>query len=447
VCAECSQKVARWSRLEAILRRPGQSSHPPEAALLAFETDPGSLPAEERHLVRLHLDSCVPCRDALAAAHSFDFEAAVEFSAAASAASETVDKSWLLRVLGPLWEPLGSRPRPRLSPALVAAGAVLVAIPLGLAIWSGVGSETSEAPPGSAPAGGLLASEKPPLEVPAPDRPMQPEPAPAPLAALQRTILGVPPSQDQPTPGPETPVARAPAVEASERPAPEPAGEPEAPVGMVVASLIPESPLVYTPLRGSAGAGLGRFAQGRRSVGSAPAPLALAPEHVGLTVQGSTTLYWFMPARADHRVEFVLVAPDAIDPVLLLTTKAPVERGFYAVSLGEHGVTLEPGVTYRWSVALVLDEDQRYEDVISGAAIARIHPSPTLQAELEKAEPGAAGHAYAANGLWYDAMHFVSHRILERTGEASARSRRAELLEQAGLQATAEYDRQAIGAD
>jgi hypothetical protein len=110
-------------------------------------------------------------------------------------------------------------------------------------------------------------------------------------------------------------------------------------------------------------------------------------------------------------------------------------------------VTIEPGVTYRWSVALVLDEDQRYKDVIGGGAIARIHPSPALQAELEKAELGAAGHTYAANGLWYDALNFVSQRILEGAEAARARSRRAELLEQVGLTTAADYDRRATGAE
>ena len=201
--------------------------------------------------------------------------------------------------------------------------------------------------------------------------------------------------------------------------------------------------MVYTPPGGFADAGLGRFPQGRRSAGSAPTPLALAPGHVGLTVQESPALYWFMPARADHRIEFVLAAPYAIDPVLMLKMKAPVAPGFHAVSLGDHGVTLDPGVAYRWSVTLVLDEDQRYRDVTGGGVIARIPPSATLRAEIEKAGPGAAGHTYAANGLWYDALDFVSQRILERPGEPSLRSRRAEFLEQAGLQTAADYDRRA----
>jgi hypothetical protein len=65
----------------------------------------------------------------------------------------------------------------------------------------------------------------------------------------------------------------------------------------------------------------------------------------------------------------------------------------------------------------------------------------------EKAGPGAAGHTYAPNGLWYYALDFVSQRIRERPGEPSLRSRRAELLEQAGLQTAADYDRRGIDAE
>jgi hypothetical protein len=415
--------------------------------LLASETDPSTLPAEERRSIRLHLDSCAPCRDALTAVRSLDLESALETTAAASVGAKAVGKSWRERLLQSLRGTPGSLAQPRLSPALVVAALVLLAIPVALTVWSVLGSSTPTASPDSGPAADLLASEKPPLEVPAPDPPLSPEPAPAPVEQIARVPSGVFSFQDEPTPVPETPVARAPAAESSERPAPEPAGEPEARVGMVVASLIPESPLVYTPPSGFADAGLERFAQGRRSAGGAPTPLALAPDHVGLTVRASPTLHWFLPTRAEHRTEFVLAAPDAIDPVLMVTTKAPVESGFHAVPLSDHGVTLEPGVTYRWSVTLVLDEDQRYRDLIGGGAIARIKSSPTLRAELEKAGPGAAGHTYAANGVWYDALDFVSQRILERTAEPSVRSRRAELLEQAGLQAAADYDRQATGAE
>jgi hypothetical protein len=435
VCDECSTEVARWSQLEEILGRTGPFEHPSEAVLLTFETDPGALPSEERGSVRLHLDDCAPCRDALVAVRSFDFESAIELTAAASTRAEKVARSWLERMFASLREAIGSLPQLRLSPVLVAVVLLLLAIPVSLAIWSVVGLRPPAASPSSAP--GRLASDKAPLE--APSR--------APGEQIAKALSGVSPSYDPSTPAPEKPAARAPATEAPERPAQQSAREPESPVAMVVASLIPESPLVYTPPRGFADAGLGRFAQGRRSAGSTSTPLALAPEHVGLTVRGSPTLYWFMPERADHRIEFVLAAPDAVEPVFILTTNAPIEPGFHTVPLGDHGVTIEPGVTYRWTVTLVLDEDQRYKDVIGGGAIARIHPSDALQAELEKAEPGAAGQAYAANGLWYDALNFVSQRIIEGAEEASARSRRAELLEQVGLMTAADYDRRATGAE
>jgi hypothetical protein len=332
-------------------------------------------------------------------------------------------------------------------PVPAVAVLVLLAIPVALAIWSAVGSTTPTASPGSGPAADVVAPGEPRSAAHVPEPIVHPEPSPVPEEQIARAPSSASPSQDEASPAPQKPVARAPAVEPSEGPEPEPASEPEPAAGIVVAALMPASPLVYAPPRGFADAGPGRFAQGRRATGRAPTPLALAPDHVGLTVRASPTLHWFLPARADHRIEFVLTAPDAIDPVLMVTMKAPVEPGFHAVPLGDHGVTLESGVTYRWFVALVLDEDQRYRDVIGGGAIARIQPSATLRAELEKAGPGAAGHTYAANGLWYDALDFVSQRIHERVGEPSRRSRRAELLEQASLQTAADYDRRANGSE
>jgi hypothetical protein len=386
-----------------MLRRHERAAHPPDATLVAFEADPGSVSAEDRDSVRVHLDSCAACRDALTAVGSFDLESLGE---GAGSSFEEENPGPLERLLA--WVRLFPQP------ALAAAALALVAIPLGLTIWSRVGSETPTAPPGSGPASDMVAAaEDPTLEGPAPEPPLHEEPPPAPDEEIARAL----------------------------------SGEAKAPAAVVVASLTPESPLVYTPPSDSEYTGLGRFPQGRRSAGSAPPPLALAPDHGGLTVKGSPTLYWFMPASTDHRIEFVLMAPDVIDPVLMVTTKAPIEPGFHAVPLGEHGVTLEPYLTYRWSVALVLDESQRHKDVIAGGAIARIGSSPTLRGDLEKAGSAMAGHMYAAHGLWYDAVDSVSRRILERPGEPSVRSRRAELLEQAGLQAAADYDRQAIGAD
>ena len=85
-------------------------------------------------------------------------------------------------------------------------------------------------------------------------------------------------------------VARAQTVEPSKPPREEQAQTPDPPETLA-ASVIPMRPLLYTPPRGFEDAGLERFVQDGPSAGGPPAPLALAPDHVGLTVQATPTLY------------------------------------------------------------------------------------------------------------------------------------------------------------
>ena len=72
-CAECSAEVRAWTELHLLLQPPG--THPAEAVLLRFETEPGRLPAAERRAVEEHLARCPSCRDELAALRRFDFTA------------------------------------------------------------------------------------------------------------------------------------------------------------------------------------------------------------------------------------------------------------------------------------------------------------------------------------------------------------------------------------
>jgi len=378
--------------LAALLADALSEDTPDPVLLVRYADDPDSVSPQERRLIEESLAESPRLRDQLEVLRRLEPELGFETPAGA--------ESSLSRLLASLRDSFARLGQPRLSPALVAAGLVLLAIPVAVAIWSVMG-------------------------------PRRPVPSGDAGSAPERIASGEPAFQGG---LPES----APVAEPAEGPELEPPGKPEPPARIVVAALVPPSPLVYAAPRDLGDAGLGRFDPATRSAGGAPAPRALAPDHLGLTVQGSPKLHWFLPVKAVHRIEFALVAPDEVDPIVLLSVNAPVESGFHRVPLADHGVTLEPGVVYRWSVALVLDEDARHRDVIGGAAIKRIPPSPSLQAELIEAGAGAAGHVYAANGLWYDALDFISERIRERP---ELRARRAELLEQAGMKAPADYDR------
>jgi hypothetical protein len=73
--------------------------------------------------------------------------------------------------------------------------------------------------------------------------------------------------------------------------------------------------------------------------------------------------------------------------------------------------------------------------------IERIAPSSELVGALDKAAPADKAVAYASAGVWYDALSAISDQIDAAPGDAALRRERADLLEQAGLKAAAEFER------
>jgi hypothetical protein len=157
---------------------------------------------------------------------------------------------------------------------------------------------------------------------------------------------------------------------------------------------------------------------------SLPAPVALVPDHLGLTRRAQPVLYWFLSAATAARVDFAIVQPGLEEP-LAERTLSVRSAGVQRIDLAALGVALHPGVEYEWSVALVPDAGQRSRDLVAGGAI--------LYFATDRSAAGDA-HEAAANGFWYDAM-----MILERSGD---RNQRAALLEQVGMPDIAAYERQ-----
>jgi hypothetical protein len=165
----------------------------------------------------------------------------------------------------------------------------------------------------------------------------------------------------------------------------------------------------------------------------APLIQALAPDHVGLTRFPSPVLYWYLPQASDRPIELVVTDERREDPLLERRLDPPVAKGLHTLRLADEGIALEPGAAYAWSVAIVMDPQQRARDVISMGGIQRTPSDAGVEAELAAEGPGYAAHVYARNGLWYDALSELSHWIAERPQEPRLRERRSELLQQVGL--------------
>jgi len=179
--------------------------------------------------------------------------------------------------------------------------------------------------------------------------------------------------------------------------------------------------LVYVPPR--RGAPKTRVGGGTRSGGQQLHLALLAPEQTGLTRSASPTLYWWLSQDHPGPVEVIVTAENAVMPVLRLRPPVPVAAGIHAVDLSAAGLALEAGISYRWSVAIIRDENARARDVVATA---------TLEYEPD-GDVAQDAHALAAAGLWYDALDALD-RDADRDG-------RAALLDQVSLTEVARWVR------
>jgi len=189
----------------------------------------------------------------------------------------------------------------------------------------------------------------------------------------------------------------------------------------------------------SRGAPQARVGGGTRGTGGdMPDLQVLAPDHVGLTTKAQPRLYWYAHSPVAAHIEFAIIDDAAIDPLLEVETGTVKVSGIQHLDLAKHNITLQPGVPYQWSVALILDENSRSTDVIASGVVERIEPDKATSGRLAGSKGKELVAAYANEGLWYDALDTISAMIEAAPADTELVEIRATLLDQVGLQAVAE---------
>lgn len=197
--------------------------------------------------------------------------------------------------------------------------------------------------------------------------------------------------------------------------------------------------IVYAPQ--VRGAPIGRIGGSTRGPGTdLPELDVLSPEEIGLSASAQPTLHWFLGAPVSGPVEIVLDTAELTGAAPLLEQALPrgAQPGIHSVDLAARGIRLRPGVTYVFSVAVVVDPEQRSSDLVASALIR--HSPPQGRNEAGGADAEAAARAFASRGYWYDAVSALSRAIEARPGQDGLRRMRAELLQQVGLEAPARHD-------
>jgi len=194
--------------------------------------------------------------------------------------------------------------------------------------------------------------------------------------------------------------------------------------------------VVYVPP--DVGAPPTRTLAATRGLGAAPLVQVLAPEQTGLTGSAQPTLFWSLAGPAAARVELTLIDEQAVEPLLELELGAVDTPGIHAVDLASYDVRLEPGRLYQWSIAQVVDPDQRSADLVTSATLERRAPGAELAQALDGASPGGRLAALARHGYWYDLQAELERQIRARPDAPALRALRGDLLAQVGLDQIAE---------
>ncbi len=194
------------------------------------------------------------------------------------------------------------------------------------------------------------------------------------------------------------------------------------------------------PRKGAPAPGLRRGGGTRGTNQSVPVISLLAPEHVGLTVSEQPNLYWFTPTKQDQTFEFTLIGENAEAPAVETKLSSPTQPGIHQIKLSDYKVILSPGERYNWSVALIVDADERSANVVAKGAIERIDRDKMEQPPAASLHGVDAAKRYAEAGIWYDAVMALSDQIQSNPADVELRQMRASLLEQAGLTEVAAND-------
>jgi len=184
------------------------------------------------------------------------------------------------------------------------------------------------------------------------------------------------------------------------------------------------------------------------SQGGLPDLMVLAPPKLARTFSSQPTLYWYLSGPTNAPVRLTVLDLDATtgEPLLEFGLGPISSGGVHASSLAEHGVALEEGRLYEWSVALEVDPQAYSEEPVAKTILTADEADPALIGELEQAPALEQAKELAKAGYWYDLIDLLSREIESGRDPETWRALRAALLDQVGLDVVAAHDREAARA-
>ncbi len=157
----------------------------------------------------------------------------------------------------------------------------------------------------------------------------------------------------------------------------------------------------------------------------------------GYTTAAHPTLWVYQPYALGpgDRLEFFIHSIDDQTELYRTQLSPNTEPGLMPVTLPETAPPLEPGQAYDWYVLVFCNaERRRVAPAYTQGWLQRVDPTPELAQALSIADPAEQSRLYAAQGLWYEALHQVAvPQADDPVDEAARAATWAGLLEAGGL--------------
>lgn len=156
------------------------------------------------------------------------------------------------------------------------------------------------------------------------------------------------------------------------------------------------------------------------------------PEHVGLTVQKSPVLYFYLSHATSLPIHFTLADNRRIPPVAEVLLSSPAGPGFVAIRLKDHHIVLEEDVQYRWYVSVIPHPALPQQHIVAGGVIERIDPR-LIDYDGHPCDKDSVLVSLKA-GVWIDAFACVIELIEANPEDPSLRDLRDEVLAKRGVE-------------
>lgn len=190
------------------------------------------------------------------------------------------------------------------------------------------------------------------------------------------------------------------------------------------------------------GAPVARVGGGTRGVGidsSSRLCVVTPDDHVGLAAKSQPVLFWYLsklpPGKPslNIKIEFTINEEGSVNPLKEVNLGRIDKPGFYRINLSDIGISLQQGMEYDWSIAIVFDPEQRSKDIVATSSIKRVAINNDVKEKLATATKREAVKIYAEEGLWYDALAEIDDAIAANPNDDSILEARESLIKQVGL--------------